>query len=216
MAARSLGLPFNLSAFCCLPWWWRSCGSFRRRGGAPVRRFFDPGGRPGPGLPGSWRTGRAGGLSRGGSGIPGGPGRVSRPGAQGRSQGRRRSAARYRASRNWAWLAMMSQVQRSAAAVADLRGGPAEGLLCVTEVMLGDGLSDPGRDPQCPGVWRVSGRHRGSSCRTLAAPPSRSQARSSGPCSFTRPGGPRPADACYALRAPAVVPKGWQVRITPI
>ena len=47
---------------------------------------------------------------------------VSRPGGAGRSQGRRRSAASGRASRSWAWQAMISQVHRSAAAGSRIFG----------------------------------------------------------------------------------------------
>ena len=65
-------------------------------------RFFDPGGRPGPGLPGfgalagqgsAWRMVRNPRRTRAG---------VSRPGGQGRCQGSRMSAARWRARRSWA------------------------------------------------------------------------------------------------------------------
>ena len=65
-------------------------------------RFFEPGGRPGPGLPGfgalarpgsAWRMFRNPRRTRAG---------VSRPAGQGRCQGSRMSAARPRASQSWA------------------------------------------------------------------------------------------------------------------
>ena len=85
-------------------------------------RLREPGGRPGPG--------RQGFGARAGSRVVGrrfrNPRRtragVSRSGAAGRSQGRRRSAARGRARRSWVWAAMISQVQRSAAAGSRIFG----------------------------------------------------------------------------------------------
>ena len=78
-------------------------------------RFFEPGGLPGPGLPGFGAPAGQGTIAR----MFLNPRRtragVSRPGGAGRSQGRRRSAASGRARRSWAWQAMISQVHRSAA-----------------------------------------------------------------------------------------------------
>ena len=78
------------SLFVVLPTSWRGAG----------RRFFDPGGRPGPGLPGFGASAGQGMVvwmflnprrTRAG---------VSRPGGAGRSQGRRRSSASGRARRS--------------------------------------------------------------------------------------------------------------------
>src|SRR6266487_3739652 len=70
------------------------------------RRFFEPGGRPGPGLPGFGAPAGQGMVAR----MLRNPRRtragVSRPGGAGFSQGRRRSAASGRARRSWAWAAM--------------------------------------------------------------------------------------------------------------
>ena len=79
-------------------------------------RLVDPGGRPGPGLPGFGapaRQGRAWWMFRNPRRTRGG---VSRPAGAGRSQSRRRSAASGRASRSWAWQGITIQVHRSAAA----------------------------------------------------------------------------------------------------
>jgi len=81
-----------------------------------VGRFFEPGGRPGPGLPGFGAAVRAGSVRW----MFRNPRRtwagVSRPSRAGGCRGRRRSSARLRASHSWVWAAMMSQVRRSAAA----------------------------------------------------------------------------------------------------
>ena len=66
------------------------------------RRFFDPGGLPGPGLPGLGAPAGQQAFAR----MFRNPRRtragVSRPGGAGDSQGRRRSAASGRARRSWA------------------------------------------------------------------------------------------------------------------
>ena len=75
-------------------------------------------------------AGREGGLRAEVAKPAADPGRGEPARWRGVSQGRRRSAASGRASRSWVYAAMISQVQRSAGGrVADLRGGPAEGLL---------------------------------------------------------------------------------------
>ena len=86
---------------------------------------------------------------------------VSRPGAAGRSQGRRRSATRGRASRSWVCAAMTSQVQRSAGVRgADLRCGPAEGLLEQPEGVFQVEATQEGLPPAVH-VGRVGAGDRG-------------------------------------------------------
>ena len=104
--ARSRRALSEASLFMIFPTSWRGAGC----------RLVDPGGRPGPGLPGFGapaRQGRAWWMFRNPRRTRAG---VSRPGGAGRSQGRRRSAASGRASRSWAWQAITIQVHRSAAA----------------------------------------------------------------------------------------------------
>jgi hypothetical protein len=96
-----------------------------RMGGG--RRFFEPGGRPGPGLPGFGAPAGQGMVAR----MLRNPRRtragVSRPGGAGFSQGRRRSAA------GEAELGVAGDEQPGppvrGGRVAHLRGGPAEDLL---------------------------------------------------------------------------------------
>jgi Nitroreductase family len=99
---HSPSLPFNLprsrfalsvsSLLAVLPTSWRGAG----------RRFLEPGGLPGPGLPGFGALAWLGMVAR----MFRNPRRtragVSRPAGAGRSHGRRRSAASARARRSWA------------------------------------------------------------------------------------------------------------------
>ncbi len=87
---RLLAVGVALSVF--LPTSWRAAGW----------RFFEPGGRPGPGLPGFGALAGQGVVARRRRNPRRTLAGVSRPGGAGCSQGRRRSAASGRASRSWA------------------------------------------------------------------------------------------------------------------
>ena len=122
-------------------------------------RFFEPGGRPGPGLPGFGAAARRGSvpwMARNPRRTRAG---VRRPRGAGRCQGRRRPAVMVRASQSWAWQARMSQVHRSAAAGSRSLGRvqPRTCLELVTDYGASTGFRPRPRS-RIPGIrWLASG-----------------------------------------------------------